>query len=85
MCRSIKVLRRPGQPASLDELNGAALQFVRKISGMNKPSKMNQQAFYRAVHEIAGVSRRLLTELTVPRERPEPVTISPAPALNTEL
>lgn len=84
MCRSIKVLRRPGEPASVDELNGAALQFVRKISGMNKPSKINQEAFDRAVHEIAGISRRLLAELTISRQRPETVSISPAPVLNTE-
>ena len=60
MCRSIKVLRRPGPSATPDELNGAALQFVRKISGFNKPSRANQDAFDRAVAEVAEASRRLL-------------------------
>ena len=60
MCRSIKVLRKPGEPATPDELNGAALQFVRKISGFHKPSKVNQEAFDRAVREIAASSERLL-------------------------
>jgi hypothetical protein len=60
MCRSIKVLRKPGQPATPEELSGAALQFVRKISGFNKPSKKNQEAFEKAVREIAASSDRLL-------------------------
>jgi hypothetical protein len=60
MCRSIKVLRRPGQPATAEELSGAALQFVRKISGFHKPSKANQEAFERAVREISESSERLL-------------------------
>ena len=60
MCRSIKVLRRPGQPATAEELHGAALQFVRKISGFQKPSRVNQEAFDRAVEEVAASSRRLL-------------------------
>ncbi len=60
MCRSIKVLRRPGQAASAEELSGAALQFVRKISGFHKPSKANEAAFEQAVREIADTSARLL-------------------------
>lgn len=60
MCRSIKVLRRPGEPATADELEKAALQFVRKISGYNKPSMANREAFDRAVSEVAEASRRLL-------------------------
>jgi hypothetical protein len=60
MCRSIKVLRRPGELATQDELQGAALQFVRKISGFHKPSKKNQEAFDRAVREITEASARLL-------------------------
>lgn len=63
MCRSIKVLRRPGLSATPDELHGAALQFVRKISGFNKPSKLNQEAFDLAVAEVADVSRRLLDSI----------------------
>jgi hypothetical protein len=64
MCRSIKVLRRAQQPATPDEVSQAALQFVRKISGYNKPSKVNQEAFEKAVREIAEASQRLLEEVT---------------------
>jgi hypothetical protein len=60
MCRSIKVLRKPGEPATADEFNAAALQFVRKISGFHKPSKANQESFERAVAEVAEASRKLL-------------------------
>jgi hypothetical protein len=63
MCRSIKVLRRPEQPATPDEITQAALQFVRKISGYHKPSKVNQEAFDDAVREIAAASRRLLDQV----------------------
>jgi hypothetical protein len=63
MCRSIKVLRRPGLTATRDELQGAALQFVRKISGFQKPSRANQEAFDRAVAEVADASRRLLESI----------------------
>jgi len=64
MCRSIKVLRRPEEPATRDEVSQAALQFVRKISGYNKPSKANQEAFDKAVREIAEASQRLLEQVT---------------------
>ncbi|MDQ2840324.1 MAG: DUF2277 domain-containing protein [Acidobacteriota bacterium] len=60
MCRSIKVLRRAGHTASAEELSGAALQFVRKISGFHKPSKANEEAFGQAVREITDSSARLL-------------------------
>ena len=63
MCRSIKVLRRPGETATDEELRGAALQYVRKISGFHKPSKANEAAFERAVFEISKSSERLLNEL----------------------
>ena len=86
VCRSIKVLRRPEQPATGDELSKAALQFVRKISGFQKPSRANLEAFDRAVMEIAESSRRLLTEIeaNAPRRRagdvtatgPEPTTLA---------
>lgn len=66
MCRSIKVLRRPGQPATPEELTGAALQFVRKISGFHKPSKANQAAFETAVREISEASNRLLRSIGAP-------------------
>ncbi len=64
MCRSIKVLRRPEEPATPEEVSQAALQFVRKISGYNKPSKVNQEAFDKAVREIAEASQRLLEQVT---------------------
>jgi hypothetical protein len=63
MCRSIKVLRRPDQPATPEEFEKAALQFVRKISGFHKPSRANQEPFDRAVKEVAAVSERLLEEI----------------------
>ena len=52
-----------------EELDGAALQFVRKISGFQKPSKANQDAFERAVREISAASDRLLTSIGVPVDR----------------
>ena len=67
MCRSIKVLRRPAgsgdPPVTPDEIVAAALQFVRKVSGSHKPSKVNQPAFDAAVQEIAGATDRLLKQL----------------------
>jgi hypothetical protein len=60
MCRSIKTLRRPDEAATDDEVRAAALQFVRKISGYRVPSRRNEEAFERAVDEIALASRRLL-------------------------
>lgn len=65
MCRSIKTLRRPDEPATDEELRAAALQFVRKISGYRKPSRANEQAFNRAVDEIALTSQTLLESLVV--------------------
>jgi hypothetical protein len=76
MCRSIKVLRQPGPPATREEVDAAALQFVRKISGMRKASKANQEAFDRAVREIADSSGRLLESVgpSAPRRSPPPET-----------
>jgi hypothetical protein len=65
MCRSIKVLRRAEQPATAEELHLAALQFVRKISGFQKPSKANQEVFDQGVREVAEASRKLLESLHV--------------------
>lgn len=65
MCRSIKQLRRPDEPATDAELEAAALQFVRKVSGYRKPSKANEAVFNEAVLEIAAVTRRLLEDLVV--------------------
>ena len=64
MCRSIKTLRLGDTPAGEDEIEAAALQFVRKISGYRKPSMKNEAAFNAAVREISAVSERLLAELT---------------------
>lgn len=63
MCRSIKVLRDLESPATDAEIEAAALQFVRKISGYRQPSKANAAAFDLAVAEVAESSRRLLSEL----------------------
>ena len=63
MCRSIKTLRRPAEPATDDEVRAAALQFVRKVSGFRQPSRRNQEAFEAAVDEIAASSRALLDSL----------------------
>jgi len=59
MCRSIKVLRNT-EASSPEEIEAAALQFVRKISGMRKPSRRNEEAFLDAVHDITAVSQRML-------------------------
>ena len=66
MCRSIKTLRRNGQPASDDEVRAAALQFVRKISGYRQPSRANAPAFDRAVDDVALAARALLDSLNIP-------------------
>ena len=63
MCRSIKTLRRAGQQATDEEIQAAALQFVRKVSGYRAPSKTNATAFDEAVDEVAEASRRLLSSL----------------------
>ena len=63
MCRNIRTLFNFAPPATEDEIRAAALQFVRKISGSNKPSKANEAAFDAAVDEIAAVSRNLLNSL----------------------
>ena len=65
MCRSIKILRNQDPPATDSEIESAALQFVRKISGYRQPSRANADAFDAAVAEIAESSRRLLSQLTV--------------------
>jgi hypothetical protein len=65
MCRSIKQLRRPNELATDAELEAAALQFVRKVSGYRKPSRVNEAAFNEAVMDIAAVTRRLLDNLVV--------------------
>ena len=64
MCRSIKVLRDGAEPASDAEIEAAALQFVRKVSGYRRPSRANEAAFNAAVADVAEASRRLLEEVS---------------------
>ncbi|MGE5127202.1 MAG: DUF2277 domain-containing protein [Betaproteobacteria bacterium] len=74
MCRSIRPLFNFEPPASEEEIRAAALQFVRKLSGFQAPSKANQPAFERAVDEVAGAARRLVAGLVTaapPRSREE--------------
>jgi hypothetical protein len=63
MCRSIKVLRRPDEPATTGEIEAAARQFVRKVSGYRTPSGRNNDAFEAAIADVAAASRRLLEEI----------------------
>ena len=63
MCRNIKMLFNFEPPVTDDEIRSASLQYVRKISGFNKPSKANEAAFTEAIDEIAAASRRLLNRL----------------------
>jgi hypothetical protein len=63
MCRNIKTLFNFEPPATEDEVNASALQFVRKLSGFNKPSQANAAAFELAVDEVAQAARKLLTSL----------------------
>jgi hypothetical protein len=72
MCRNIKTLFNFEPPVTDDEVHAASLQFVRKLSGMNKPSKANEAAFERAVDRTAEVARELLRALVTtapPRDR----------------
>jgi len=72
MCRNIRTLHNFDPPASRDEIQAAALQYVRKVSGSTKPSEANEAVFARAVEEIAHVTRHLLEDLVCaapPRDR----------------
>ncbi len=74
MCRNIKTLFNFEPPVAEEEIRAASLQFVRKLSGFNKPSKANEAAFLAAVDEIAAISSKLLSSLetnTPPRNRTE--------------
>lgn len=74
MCRNIKILFNFDPPVTDEEIRAASLQFVRKISGFNKPSKANEAAFAVAVEEVAAASARLLRSLETtapPRNREE--------------
>jgi hypothetical protein len=74
MCRNIRTLHNFEPPATGDEVQAAALQFVRKVSGATRPSQANQAAFDRAVAEVTETTRRLLDEL-----------VTNAPARNREI
>ena len=63
MCRNIKTLFNFEPPATEEEIHAASLQYVRKVSGFNKPSRANEAAFYSAVEDIARISERLLASL----------------------
>jgi hypothetical protein len=72
MCRNIRTLHNFEPPATVDEVQAAALQYVRKVSGSTRPSQANEAAFERAVREVAATTRRLLDELTTsapPKDR----------------
>ena len=74
MCRNIKMLFNFDPPVTPEEVRAASLQYVRKISGFNKPSKANEAAFLAAVDEVAAISSRLLHSLetnAIPRSREE--------------
>jgi hypothetical protein len=72
MCRNIRILYNFEPPTSADEIHSAALQYVRKVSGMQKPSRANETAFEAAVEEVSAATARLLRELVTaapPRDR----------------
>ena len=74
MCRNIKTLANFEPPATEDEVRASALQFVRKLSGMNRPSRANEDVFNQAVDDVTAVARRLLDSLVTnsePRNRDE--------------
>jgi hypothetical protein len=74
MCRNIKTLFNFEPPATEEEINAASLQYVRKVTGFNKPSKTNEAAFHSAVENIARITERLLASLetaAAPKDREE--------------
>jgi hypothetical protein len=74
MCRNIKTLANFAPPATEDEIRASALQFVRKLSGTNRPSRANEAAFNRAIEEVTAAANRLIHSLTTsapPRNRDE--------------
>jgi hypothetical protein len=74
MCRNIRTLYNFDPPATDEEIQAAALQYVRKISGFNKPSRANEEAFAEAIEEVAAASAKLLSRLVTsapPRNREE--------------
>lgn len=74
MCRNVKTLFNFERPATPEEVQAASLQFVRKLSGFNKPSKANELTFHRAMKDVSKVAQELLDELVTnasPRDREE--------------
>ena len=72
MCRNIKTLFNFEPPATDEEIRAASLQFVRKLSGFNKPSKANEEAFNEAIEDVAAIARKLIDSLVTtaePRDR----------------
>lgn len=72
MCRNIKTLFNFDPPATADEVQASSIQFVRKLSGMNKPSKVNEEAFYLAIERVAAAAQEMLNTLATnapPRDR----------------
>lgn len=72
MCRNIKLLFNFDPPATTDEVQASSLQFVRKLSGMNKPSKANEEAFHLAVERVAAAAQEMLNTMVTtapPRDR----------------
>jgi hypothetical protein len=81
MCRNIKTLFNFDPPATDAEIRAASLQFVRKLSGFNAPSKANELAFNEAIEEVAAVARRLIDSLTTvapPKNREEVAAVARA-------
>jgi len=84
MCRNIRTLFNFEPPATDEEVEAASLQFVRKLSGFNKPSHANEEAFARAVAEVTEVARRLVDSLVTtapPRNREEAAALARARGL----
>ena len=82
MCRSIKTLFNFQPPVTEQEIRAASLQFVRKVSGFNKPSKVNEAAFFAAVDEIAASAGNLLSSLetnAAPKNRADEIAKASAP------
>jgi hypothetical protein len=76
MCRNIKTLANFEPPATDEEIRASALQFVRKLSGMNRPSRANEEVFNQAVEEVTAVASRLVRSITTtaaPRNRDEEI------------
>ena len=85
MCRNIRALYNFEPPAAEEEIRASALQFVRKLSGFQKPSRANAAVFHRAVEEVAEAAERLLAELVTgapARNREEEAAKAPARAVN---